>query len=255
MLIDSHCHLNYKGLFENLDDVIKRASESGVKYMQTICTKISDFDDILNIIQNYDCVYGSFGIHPHSTDEESLTSDQIIEMSKRHPKIIGLGETGLDYYYENSKKESQIKSFIEHIKASQETKLPIIIHTREAESDTAEILALEMKNKEFKGLLHCFTSSEELAKKALDLGLYISISGICTFKNSIQLHDIIKWLPLDRILIETDAPFLAPIPMRGKTNEPSYVKYVAEKIAEIKNLSTEEVINTTYVNFVNLFKI
>lgn len=253
MLVDSHCHLNFPALKDNLTQVIQSALSNEVKVMQTICTQISDIPDILKIIETYKNIWGSIGIHPHHTDTDSLLLSEIKEYV-RHKKIIGIGETGLDYYYNNSDFANQKKSFVTHIQGSSETKLPIIIHTRNAEDDTADILSYEMKNNPFTGLLHCFTSSKKLAQHALDLGLYISISGICTFKNSQDLRDIIKYIPLDRLLIETDAPYLAPVPMRGKTNEPSFVKYVAQQVAAIHNIAYEQVCVSTTKNFFDLFK-
>jgi TatD DNase family protein len=238
---------------DDLDRVIDNAKKNGVKYLHTICTKMSDYPDILGIIEKYENIYGSFGIHPHeANDYIDLTVDDIIKYAS-HEKIISIGETGLDYYYEYSNRENQKISFKKHIKASRQTKLPIIIHTREADDDTISIIESEMANGEFSGLIHCFTSSEKLATKVLDLGLYISISGIITFKNAVDLQQIVKWLPLDRIIIETDAPYLAPIPFRGKRNEPAFVKHVADFIAHLKNLEPEEVYKATTENFMRLF--
>ena len=253
MLVDSHCHLNFPQLMVKLDKIIAEAINNDVSYMQTICTQKSDYQDILNIIEQFPNVFGSVGIHPHHADTELWTKAELLDLSK-HPKIIGLGETGLDYYYEKSDRINQRKSFIEHILASNECNLPIIVHTRSAEEDTAAILKEYMPITPFTGLLHCFTSSRWLAEKALDLGMYISISGICTFTKDSSLEDIIKFIPTDKLLIETDAPFLAPIPMRGKTNEPAFVKYVAEKIAAIKGVDYGYIAEITTNNFGLLFK-
>jgi TatD DNase family protein len=252
-LVDSHCHLNMKEFNDDLDNVIERAINNDVKYLHSICTKISDYPEIISIIEKYDNIHGSFGIHPHEADHHlDLTVEQIINYSS-HPKIISVGETGLDYYYEYSNRLNQQTLFKKHIEASRQNSLPIIIHTREADNDTISILTEEMKKGEFKGLIHCFTSTEELARKVLDLGLYISISGIVTFKKAVDLQDIVKFLPLDRILIETDSPYLAPIPFRGKRNEPAFVKNVCEFIATLKNIPYETLRENTTKNYMNLF--
>ena len=252
-LVDSHCHLNMNEFKDDLDNVIEKAISNDVKYLHSICTKISDYPEIISIIEKYDNIHGSFGIHPHEADQHiDLTVEQIITYSS-HPKIISLGETGLDYYYEYSNRLNQQILFKKHIEASRQNSLPIIIHTREADNDTISILTEEMQKGEFKGLIHCFTSSEELARKVLDLGLYISISGIVTFKKAIDLQEIVKFLPLDRLLIETDSPYLAPIPFRGKRNEPAFVKNVCEFIATLKNISYETLRENTTKNYMNLF--
>jgi TatD DNase family protein len=238
---------------DDLDLVLDNARNNGVKYLQTICTKISDYSEIINIIEKHDHIYGSFGIHPHeANDYLDLTLESIVQYVS-HKKIIGIGETGLDYYYEYSNPSNQKISFEKHIHASRETKLPIIIHTREADDDTISMIESEMQNGQFTGLIHCFTSSKNLAKKVLDLGFYISISGIVTFKNAIDLQEIVKWLPLDRILVETDSPYLSPIPFRGKRNEPAFVKNVAEFISKLKNIDYEQIQEATSKNFMTLF--
>ncbi|WP_347939377.1 TatD family hydrolase [Rickettsia oklahomensis] len=254
MLIDSHCHLNLLTKNIDLDSVIQRALENNVQYMQTICTKLEDLSIILEIAEKYANVFASVGVHPCEVNESSqlITNSEIIELTK-HPKIIGIGETGIDYYHEPYNKKSQKDSLVAHIQAASSTSLPAIIHTREADEDTIDILTSEMHNSKFSGLIHCFTSSKNLATKMLDIGLYISISGIVTFKNATDLQEIVKYVPLDRLLIETDSPYLAPIPMRGRQNEPAFVRYVAEKIAELKNITSKEVANVTNHNFKTLF--
>lgn len=249
ILVDSHCHLNM--LKEDLSAIISRAENNNVKYMQTICTTIEELPNILEIVEKYGNIFASCGIHPNEV-KEIISYETIMEYCN-HPKIIGIGETGLDYYYQTFDKNKQISSFQEHIKASQNTGLPIIVHTREAEEDTIDIISSEMQSAAFRGLIHCFTASKHLAKKMLDLGMYISIAGIVTFKNATALQDIVRYIPLDRLLIETDYPYLAPVPMRGKQNEPAFVKYVAEKIAEIKETTLETVANATSENFMSLF--
>lgn len=253
MIVDSHCHLNMKEFESDLDIVIENAIKSGVGYMQTICTRLEDFSSILSIAEKYGNIFASVGIHPHYADDNiDVNADSLINLAK-HPKVIGIGETGLDYYYEHSNKDNQKASFISHINVSQETQMPIIIHTRDADVDTIEILTSEMRNKSFPGLIHCFSGTEDLAFKSLDLGLYISISGIVTFKNAESIRSTVKNIPLDRLLVETDAPYLAPIPMRGKRAEPAFTRFVAEKIAEIKDIRQSEVFDVTTANFFKLF--
>jgi len=255
MIIDSHCHLNMKEFEQDVEIVVQNAIASGISHMQTICTKLEDIDGIITIIERFPNVFGSVGIHPHEADASPKHDDlveQLIQLSS-HPKIIGIGETGLDYYYEHSNRENQKTAFLAHIHASQATQLPVIIHSRSADGDMLEILAREMSRKQFPALLHCFSSSEELAMRAVDLGLFISIAGIITFKNAEQLRDTVAKLPFDRLLVETDSPYLAPIPMRGKRNEPAFTRYVVEKIAEIKNLTPHEVAKQTTQNFLKLF--
>lgn len=257
MLVDSHCHLNMEEFNEDLDIVIQNAIKAGVKYMQTICVRLEDLPSIIAITEKYPNVFASVGVHPHDTDEvtEQPAKDlaQTLINLSLHPKIIGIGETGLDYYYEHSDRQSQKESFISHINASQETQLPVIIHTREADDDTLQIIRSEMRNKPFPALIHCFSSSQKLAFECIDMGLYISLSGIITFKTAVSIRDIVQSLPIERLLVETDSPYLAPIPMRGKRCEPSYTRHVAEKLAEIKDLSIKEIEDITTANFFKLF--
>lgn len=254
MLVDSHCHLNMKGLVEDLDGVILRAKNAGVSQLQTICTKLSDFPEIKSIAEKYENIYCSVGVHPHETeDAEGLITKELVDLANSYEKVIGIGETGLDYFYEHSNREVQKKCFKRHIEAAQETQKPIIVHSRSADDDTISILKSGMNDKLYPGLIHCFSTTKELAEKSLDMGLYISIAGIVTFKKAEELQEIVKYLPLDRMLIETDSPYLAPIPHRGKVNEPSFVVHVAEKIAELKNISMDIVAKTTTKNFRELF--
>lgn len=252
MLVDSHCHLNMPQFKENLDDIISNAIKNNVKYMQTICTKLEEFEEILKITDKYNNIFASVGVHPNSA-KENISAEKLIQLS-RHDKVIGFGETGLDYHYQTIEPTIQKKSFISHINASANSSLPIIIHSRNADIDMIDILTSEMKNQHFQGLLHCFSSTKELAYKALDLGLYISISGIITFKNAGDLRDIVSDIPLERLLVETDAPYLAPSPYRGKCNEPGYVKIIAEEIAKIKNISFDEFAEISTNNFFRLFQ-
>jgi len=251
-MIDSHCHLDHEPLLGDLSNVIKRSKEVGIKKLLTISTSYESFDRIKNIIQKDEMIYGTIGIHPHETTKNKITSDIIVKNITENEKIIGIGETGLDFYYNNSDKNDQINSFKEHIEASIKTNSPLIIHSRDAEVETFEILS-EYKNQNLKILMHCFTGSKDFAKKLLTLNAFFSASGIITFKNSLELQETFKFLPLDRILIETDSPFLAPVPNRGKKNEPSFIDYTAQKLADIKSISKFEIANLTTNNFNKLF--
>ena len=254
MIIDSHCHLNYEPMSLSLKETIKRANRDGVKYLLTISTEDKSYDKILNIISNNECVYGSYGIHPHEAkNHRSIKSDEIVKKTKLNKKIIGIGESGLDFYYNHSDKKDQIKCFEEHITAAQNTQLPLIVHTRNAETETLEILNKKVKEKNFKILIHCFTGSKKFAFNLLDLGAYISASGVVTFKKSDILANTFKELPNDRILVETDSPYLAPVPLRGKSNEPSYIIHTVKFLSKLKNLSFEEFSKITTKNFFNLF--
>ena len=251
-MIDSHCHLDHEPLLGDLSNVIKRSKEMGIKKLLTISTSYESFDRIKNIIQKDEMIYGTIGIHPHETTKNKITSDIIVKNITENEKIIGIGETGLDFYYNNSDKNDQINSFKEHIEASIKTNSPLIIHSRDAEVETFEILS-KYKNQNLKILMHCFTGSKDFAKKLLTLNAFFSASGIITFKNSLELQETFKFLPLDRILIETDSPFLAPVPNRGKKNEPSFIDYTAQKLADIKSISKSEIANLTTNNFNKLF--
>ena len=251
-MIDSHCHLDHEPLLSDLNNVIKRSKDVGIKKLLTISTSYESFDRIKKIIQEDEIIYGTIGIHPHETTQNKITSDIIVKNFIDNPKIIGIGETGLDFYYENSDKDDQITSFKEHIEASIKTNSPLIIHSREAEEETFNILN-DYKNQNLKILMHCFTGSKNFAKKLLSLNAFFSASGIITFKNSLELQETFKILPLDKILIETDSPFLAPVPNRGKKNEPSFIDYTAQKLADIKNISKSDLVNFTTDNFNKLF--
>jgi len=256
MIIDSHCHLDYSQLYNQLDEVLERAKDNEVKYFLTICTTLDSFDKIKLIVNKYKNVYGTFGIHPHETKNfTNIDSLFISKLMKLNKKIIGIGETGLDYHYNHSKKEIQKKSFIEHIKAASELKIPLIVHSRNAEADTYEILRSEKKNCDLKVLIHCFTGSKEFAQKLIDIDCYISVSGIITFKNSIELMNTISKIPIEKLLVETDSPYLAPMPFRGKSNEPSYIIHTLEKLSQIKKLSKKIVMKKTSDNFLKLFDI
>ena len=251
-MIDSHCHLDHEPLLSDLKNVIKRSKNVGIKKLLTISTSHESFDRIKKIINEDEMIYGTIGVHPHETTDNKITTDFIIRNLTQNSKIIGIGETGLDFYYNNSDKNNQIISFKEHIEASIQTNVPLIIHSRDAEDETFDILN-EYKNKNLKILMHCFTGSRSFAEKLLTLNAYFSASGIITFKNSQELQETFKFLPLDKILIETDSPFLAPVPNRGKKNEPSFIDYTAQKLAEIKNISKSDLVNFTTNNFNKLF--
>ncbi len=251
-MIDSHCHLDYEPLLSDLDNVIKRSKDVGINKILTICTTLESFEKIKQIIKKHDIIFGTYGIHPHETKNNKVTSDLIIKEINSNEKIIGIGETGLDFYYSHSNKFDQIKSLEEHINASIQMNIPLIIHSRNAETETLEIFG-NYKNYNLKILMHCYTGSKEFAKKLLDLDAYFSASGIITFKNSIELQETFKLIPLDKLLIETDSPYLTPEPNRGKKNEPSFVKYTAEKLANIKNITSNDLISATSLNFNKLF--
>ena len=251
-MIDSHCHLDHEPLFSNINEIITRCKEVGLKKILTISTNIKSFENIKKIIEFDEIIYGTIGIHPHETSKDIVNSEYIIENAKKYKKIIGIGETGLDFYYENSKKKDQINSFKKHIEASIYLNYPLIVHSRSAEKETFEILN-DYKNSNIKILMHCFTGSKEFAKKLMDLNTYFSASGIITFKNSIDLQETFKIINKNKLLIETDSPFLAPVPMRGKKNEPSYIKYTLEKLSQIKSLNFNELEQITSKNFENLF--
>ncbi len=253
MLVDSHCHLDFDVFDEDRDETIQRARDAGVATMVTICTHVTRFERIRAIAESDANIWCTVGIHPHQAEEEPVVSVEDLVSRAAHPKVIGIGETGLDYYYDNSPRELQKTSFRTHIAAARETGLPLIVHTRDADDDMADILEDEMGKGAFPGVLHCFSSGRRLAERALDIGFYISLSGIVTFKNAQDLRDIAKDVPVDRILVETDAPFLAPIPNRGKRNEPSFVADTAAKVAEIKNIDNDALSSTSTENFFRLF--
>jgi TatD DNase family protein len=253
MFIDSHCHLNYKGLVEDQAGALARARAAGIIAMLNISTRASEWDDVLAVAEREPDVWASVGIHPHDADTHpDIEAETLIERA-RHPRVVGIGESGLDFYYDKSDRERQRASFRSHIAAARETGLPIIVHTRDAEEDTHRILTEEMAKGAFTGVIHCFTASADFAQKALDLGFYISISGIVTFKNARDIQEIVKHLPADRLLIETDSPFLAPVPHRGKPCEPAYVIDTARYIAELRSETLASLSEYTCANFRSLF--
>ncbi|HEX7775273.1 MAG TPA: TatD family hydrolase [Parvibaculum sp.] len=253
VLIDSHCHLDFPDFASEVEAVVGRAQDAGVGLMVTISTKISEFDKVRAVAERFANVYCSVGIHPHEAASEPETDTAALVELAKHPKVVGIGETGLDYYYEHAPKEAQMRCFRAHIAAARETGLPLIVHTREADDDTAHVLSEEMGKGAFPGLLHCFTSSSQLAETALKLGFYISLSGILTFKTADELRETARAVPLDRLLVETDSPYLAPVPKRGKRNEPSFVVHTAAKLAEVKGVSPAALAEATTANFLRLF--
>jgi TatD DNase family protein len=253
MLVDSHCHLEFPEFLPEQDAVIARARSSGVGHMLTISTRVRRFAEIRAVAEAHEDVSCSLGTHPHHVAEEPEITTAMLVDGARHPKVVGFGETGLDYYYDNSPRDMQQEGFRRHIRAALETDLPLIVHTRDAEEDTMRILREEGSGAGLKGVLHCFSSSRKLAEEALDFGFHISFSGIVTFKKSDALRDTARMVPLDRMLVETDAPFLAPVPKRGQTNEPSFVVHTARLLAELHGLPAEALAERTTANFFGLF--
>jgi len=253
MFVDSHCHLNYKGLIEEQDEVIARAGAAGVSAMLNISTRKREWADIIKTAEKAPNIWASVGIHPHEADTHADVDTAQLVAAAAHPKVVAIGETGLDYYYDHSDRDQQKLAFRAHIAAARETGLPLIVHTRDAEADTAEILRDEMGKGAYPGVIHCFTASGEFADIALELGLFISISGIVTFKNAAELRATAERIPEDRLLIETDSPFLAPVPHRGKSCEPAFVADTARYLAEIRGVSVEHLAARTTENFHRLF--
>tara|TARA_B100001057_G_scaffold497609_1_gene602216 strand:- start:2931 stop:3707 length:777 start_codon:yes stop_codon:yes gene_type:complete len=254
MIIDSHCHLEYEPMCLALNETVSRANKEGVKFLLTISTTDNSLKKILKITSDFKCVYGTYGIHPHEAkNHQNIKSEEILRKINLSKKIIGIGETGLDFYYNHSEKKDQMKSFEEHINAAQSSNLPLIVHTRSAEVETLDLLKKKKKEKDFKILIHCFTGSRDFAFKLLDLNAYISASGVITFKKSEDLASTFKDIPNNRILVETDSPYLAPVPLRGKTNEPSYIIHTVKFLSAIKKIDFKNFSEITTNNFFNLF--
>ena len=251
-MIDSHCHLDQAPLIDNLKEILIRSKSSGIEKILTISTTLNSYDKILNIIDLESNIYGTFGIHPHEADKEFLSKETIINYYSKNKKIIGIGETGLDFFYSHSVKEKQIISFKNHIEASIDLNVPLIVHSRNAENDTFNLLN-KYKDTNLKILMHCFTGSIAFAKKLFELNAFFSASGIITFKNSNELRNTFKNIPIDKLLVETDSPYLAPVPKRGKKNEPSFLKFTLEKLAEIKKTDVDNLDKITTNNFNKLF--
>ncbi len=252
-IVDSHCHLDYEGLAEDLPSMLKRCEDAGVGLMLSISSRVKNFPGLLVIAETYENVFCTVGTHPHNAHEElDITTADLVKLT-HHPKVVGIGEVGLDYHYDNSPRQAQMDGFRSHIAAARETGLPLVIHTREAEDDTIRVLEDEMGKGAFKALLHCFTSKQYLAERAVELGLTVSFSGILTYKSAQELRVTAKALPQDRLLVETDAPFLSPVPYRGKSNEPSFVVKTLETLAHTRGVSVDEMAKITSDNFFNLF--
>ena len=254
MLIDSHCHLDFPDYRQDLHHVVARARQAGVGCMLTISTHVSTCAHVLTIAEQYDEIYCTVGIHPHEVKREApISVEQLLNLAK-HPKVVGFGETGLDYYHTRSQNDNQKQSFRVHITAARQANLPVIIHSRDADGDMASILQEEMARRPFTGILHCFSSGSALAALAVRLGLFVSFSGIITFRNAAALGEVVRRLPLQSILIETDAPFLAPMPFRGQRNEPAFIVHTAERVSALKNSTLDEISCVTTNTFLNLFK-
>lgn len=253
MLVDSHCHLDFPDFADELEDVVTRAEAAGLGRMVTICTRVRKFPQVLAVADRFENVFCSVGTHPHNAHEElDITTQEIIELSK-HPKVVAIGEAGLDYFYQKDHAKAQAEGLRNHIAAARETGLPLVIHSRDADDDMIAILREESEEGAFPFVLHCFSSGRALAETGVELGGYVSLSGILTFKNSQGIRDIASDVPMDRLLVETDAPYLAPMPYRGKRNEPSYVVETAKVLAETKSVSVDETWQATTDNFFRLF--
>ncbi len=251
-MIDSHCHLDHESIFSSFNEILKRSKEVGIEKLLSICTTDDGFSNILDLVNKDSIIYGTYGIHPHEAKNFKISKNEIIKKVSSNKKIIGVGETGLDFYYNNSSKTEQINSFLNHINAAIELDVPLIIHSRNAETEILNILS-EFVNSKLKILMHCFTGSETFANNLLKFNSYFSASGIITFKNSTDLQNTFKIIPLDRLLIETDSPFLSPDPFRGKRNEPSFIIHILKKLASIKQIDTNKLDTITTNNFNKLF--
>ena len=253
-LVDSHCHLDMPEFAGELDDVVARAGAAGVAHMVTICTRVTQFAQVLTVAERFRNVFCSVGIHPHNAgDEPEVAARELVDLA-RHPKVVGIGETGLDFYYDNSPRDAQERSFRQHIRAARESGLPLIVHTRDADADLTRIMRDEARaDGPFPGLIHCFSGGMELAEKVLELGLFISFSGIVTFKNADAIRQVAREAPLDRVLVETDAPYLAPVPQRGKRNEPAFTVLTAARVAEVRGMAPEDLARASTDNFFRLF--
>ncbi len=254
MLIDSHCHLVYEGLAERQGEVLATARAVGVKGFLNISTREREWDDVVAVAERENDVWATVGIHPHEADQHADLGREVLLEASQHPRVIGLGESGLDYYYDKSDRQVQQDLFRMHIGVARETGLPLVIHTRDADQDTGDILEDEMGKGAFPALIHCFTASPEFGRRVLDMGLTISLSGIVTFKNAAELQEFAKEIPEARLLVETDSPFLAPVPHRGKTGEPAFVRNTAEFVADLRGVSVEALGATTTANFFKLFE-
>lgn len=252
-LVDSHCHLDFPEFEDELDDVVARAADAGIDYMLTICTRVTKFDQVRAVAGRFGNMWCTVGIHPHNAADEPETAPETLIAMADDPKVVAFGETGLDFYYDHSPRDAQEASFRAHIGAARETGLPIVVHNRDSDDDMIRVLRDEHAKGAFPGVIHCFSSGPELAGAALDLGLYISISGIVTFKTAEALRETVRTVPLERLLVETDSPYLAPVPKRGKRNEPAFTAYTAATVAELKGVDANELARVTSANFFDLF--
>jgi TatD DNase family protein len=252
MLVDSHCHINFEPLSEDIDGVIQRAHDMGVEHMLCVSVNMEDYPEVLALAKSYDFIYASVGVHPNHDEGRDPSTEELIELAQ-DPDVVAIGETGLDYFRSTGEMTWQKERFTRHIHAAIESDKPLIIHTREAALDTMDMLEAEQA-RQCGGVMHCFAEDWNTAKRALDIGFYISFSGILTFKNAQDMREVAKKVPLDLLLVETDSPYLAPVPMRGKTNEPAFTSYVADMLAEVKGISKEEIAAVTTDNFFNLFQ-
>ena len=253
MLVDSHCHLDFPDFDDDLDGVINAAAEAGVGHMLTICTHVTKFDRVLAIAEKYDNIFCTVGVHPHNAGTEpEVEAEQLIDLA-RHPKVVGFGETGLDFFYDHSPRDVQERFFRAHIKASRETGLPVVVHTRDADGEMSRILRDEHEKGVFPGLIHCFSSGPELAEIVLEIGFFISFSGIVTFNKADEIRAVAETAPLDRILVETDSPYLAPAPKRGKRNEPAFTAFTAARVADLRGMDEKSFGKATTGNFFSLF--
>lgn len=253
-LVDSHCHLDFPDFQEDLDGVVARAHNAGINWMLTICTRMTKLEQIIHLTESFDNVFCTAGIHPNNVADEPEVSTEALIKASEHPKVVGFGETGFDFFYDTKYESLQERSFLAHIEAARKTRLPLVVHTRNADQKTIDTLRSEYAKGAFPALIHCFSSSRQLANAALELGFYISISGIITFKKSDDLREIVRTIPKERILLETDAPYLAPVPMRGKRNEPAFTAHTAEKVATLKEIELAHLASVTTNNFFSLFK-
>jgi TatD DNase family protein len=252
-LIDSHCHLNYEGLAERQDEVLENARKRGVQGFLNISTRQREWDDVIGVAERNLDVWATVGVHPHEADAHPDLGAAALVEGASHSRVIAIGECGLDYYYDKSDRQAQRERFQAHIDAARETGLPLVVHTRDAEADTSEMLEAAVREGDVTGVLHCFTGSAELARKGLDLGFYVSLSGIVTFKNSADLQETAKWLPANQMLVETDSPFLAPVPHRGQKCEPAFVADTAAFVADLRGEDIEQLGEATTANFFRLF--
>lgn len=253
MLVDSHCHLDYLERDGDLEEALQRARRAGVGRMLTIGTTLSGWDQVRSIAESHDDVFCSVGVHPHEAGEEGQEGPEKLLSLAQHPKVVGIGETGLDYFYEHSPRDKQQRSFRAHIAAARQSNLPLIVHARDADDDTIEIMREEHSKGPYPAVIHCFTAGAELARASLEMGFYISLAGIVTFKKADALRETVQRVPLDRLLVETDSPYLAPVPKRGKRNEPAFVVHTAEALADLFGLSSQELAQRTSDNFFTLF--